>query len=859
MIKIERKVKKICLFFALLNILASCKGNGIGKDENSPTPHKPYAKDIVIESVTLEKKACKEGSTVMVEEKNANLSVVFKEKYEDLKVIVNGEEATISEKEATLQLNNLTTIESEIKIIAKAKNKNDRTYSFKAQLMSQVEIAELKFIGDALNPSGTGLLDKKTVTYSSDPTKPPFLSSINKDGSTKIGSTKSFELEVWVMFKDEAAKERTLKIENKTNNKTTTTKEIQNKTLQAKIPLKNGENQLVITYSEKDKKSVSYSVKVDYEEPEYNPIYQIKINGKSYSSKEALEKLIAGTESMNVEGASKLPITIVMKEIWYKDEGWTVKIDGQELSKDKFERTGSGSYVNYEANVTTNLSINEEKLVRITFENTSRENYLKEYKINIKHTLLHKIADLIFIEEKINTFISGHKFTAFEKDGTKTNQFNLRNKLQASDWASKVLFLLNIESENVIPKYTILAEKKDPETIQNSDWKDTEKKNITYTQYFKSIEKEGFVAISEIEYETSYLYILLEGDGAKMFYTAEIMRNKEKEDEVGEDQSSSLFLNADDENTILKNKHPLSTKIIAKIRPKNPRAKVKILEPEEKELNLNVNKTYLEYTLPLKNKTATLKYKIFAEDGVHESNIKTKNFYLDPVISSLKFNYKAQNYGMKTANTKNGEYYIPVIKNNVEENKIYLQVNMFAGTKISSDNFLDSEIKEDNYSSTYTCSIDISSILDGVVKDCEGTLTLEGKNAGILKLHLFKANEDIEAVKIAYFNASEFPNNEYEFTKMMDANNGENIFVILHKKEGETKDNTKQKVVILYNSEEKELGIDMEEATSLKFKYESLKLPKGVDAELIIKYYKDKDDTTAKPKEYKLKINNRKA
>ena len=94
---------------------------------------------------------------------------------------------------------------------------------------------------------------------------------------------------------------------------------------------------------------------------------------------------------------------------------------------------------------------------------------------------------------------------------------------------------------------------------------------------------------------------------------------------------------------------------------------------------------------------------------------------------------------------------------------------------------------------------------------------------------------------------------------MMDANNGENIFVILHKKEGETKDNTKQKVVILYNSEEKELGIDMEEATSLKFKYESLKLPKGVDAELIIKYYKDKDDTTAKPKEYKLKINNRKA
>lgn len=859
MIKIERTIRNICFFFTLLSILASCKGNGISKDENSRASQKPKVGEILIESVTLEKKICKEGATVVVEEKNVNLSIVFKEKYENLKVTVNGEEASILEKEATFQVKNLTTVESEVKIIAKVKNKNDRTYSFKAQLMSQVEIAELRFIGDALNSSGTGLLDKKTVTYSSDPTKPPFLSSINKDGSTKIGKTKSFELEVWVMFQDKVAKEKTLKIENKTNNKTITTKEIQNKTLQAKIPLKNGENQLVIIYSEKDKKSVSYSVKVDYEEPEYNPIYQIKINGKSYGSKETLDKLIAGTESMDIEGTPKLPITIAMKEVWYKDEGWTLKIDGQELSKDKFERIGSGSYVNYEANVTTNLSVNEEKLVNIIFENTSRENYSREYKINIKHTLLHKIADLIFIEEKINTFISGHKFTAFEKDGSKTNQFNLKNKLQASDWASKVLFLLDIESENIIPKYTILAEKKDPETIQNSDWKDTEKKNITYTQYSKSIEREGFVAISEIEHETSYLYILLEGDEAKMFYTAQIIRNKEKEDEVGEDYSNSLFLNANDENTILANRHPFSTKIIAKIRPKNPRAKVKVLEPEEKELNLNANKTYLEYTLPLKNKTATLKYKIFAEDGVHESDVKTKRFYLDPVVSSLKFNYQAQNYGMKNANIKNGEYYIPVIKNNVEKNKIYFQANMFAGTKIFSNNFLDSEIKEDNHSSTQTCSIDISSILDGGVKDCEGTLTLEGKNAGTLKLHLFKANEDIKAVKIAYFNASEFPNNEYEFTKMMDANSGENIFVILHKKEGETKDNTKQKVVILYNSEEKELGIDMEEATSLKFKYESLKLPKGVDAELIIKYYKDKDDSTATPKEYKLKINNKKA
>ena len=286
MIKIEHKMKKVFLFLSLVFIIASCKGNGLSKDENNPEPQKPEAKDIVITSVTLGNKSCSENSTTSIEEKNAELVITFAEKYEELKVTVNEKDATISEKTARYQVKDLSTIDTDIKIVAKAKNKNDKNYSFKARLMSQkdivitsvtlenkscsenstvsveeksaelvitfaekyeelkvtvnekdatisektakyqlkdlsttdtdikivakaknkddksysfkvrlmsqVEILELKFVGDGLNPSGTGLFDKKTITYSS--TKPPLLSDIKEDGSTNVGTTTSFEV-----------------------------------------------------------------------------------------------------------------------------------------------------------------------------------------------------------------------------------------------------------------------------------------------------------------------------------------------------------------------------------------------------------------------------------------------------------------------------------------------------------------------------------------------------------------------------------------------------------------------------------------------------------------------------------------
>lgn len=742
-------------------------------------------------------------------------------------------------------------------IVASCKGIQDPPAPNKVQPTSQVEITELKFIGDNLNPLGTGIFDTRTITYSADTTKPPLLSEIKEDGSTKIGSTKSFELEVWVMFKDETSQEKTLKVENTTNKKTVTTTEIKNKALQTKIPLKNGENTIVITYSEKDKKPVSYSVKVDYEEPEYEPIYKLEINGIRYNNKTEQDKLIAGTETIDVEGASKLPIKIGMKEIWYKDEGWTLKIDEQEVSKDTFEKIGT-IFVQYDVNTSANLTVNGKKEVKISFENPSRS-YSVTYKITVNHKLFHKLKDLIVIEEKISNYISSHNFKSFEKDANKSNQFNLRRKIQTSDWASNVLFLLDIENENITPKYVILTEKKEAETIQASEWQEAEKKTLKYKNK-ESIEKEGYVAKAKIEHGSSYLYVLLEGDGAKIFYTSEIVRAKEKEDEVGVDNSNTVFLHADDENNILENRHPAATKIIAKIRPKNPRAKVKILEPEQKDLILNADGAYFEYAFPFKGKVATLKYKVIAENGLKESREKTNTSFINPAISEVKFGYKENAYGTTKANIKEKEYYIPVEKNRVKENKIYLHLKIVNGLEISSNNLGEARIREDHTPTPERIYIvDVSSASNGNIQEYGGNITYNNKTIDVLKIHLFKAIEDIKEIKVSTLVTTEFPNNEYELTKAMNVN-GENVFIFLHKADNETKDNTKQKVVVSYNSEERELEITEDNSTkSLKCTFKDLKLPKGVDATLIIKYFKNKDDASAIPAEYKLKINNRKA
>ena len=101
------------------------------KKETSVTP--PVDKTLSIKSVTLDGKICEKDKTVEVKKENAELVVTFADAYKNLSVKVGTDEATVTGNKATCPLKGLTEAEKEIKIVAKAKDKDDATFTFKAK------------------------------------------------------------------------------------------------------------------------------------------------------------------------------------------------------------------------------------------------------------------------------------------------------------------------------------------------------------------------------------------------------------------------------------------------------------------------------------------------------------------------------------------------------------------------------------------------------------------------------------------------------------------------------------------------------------------------------------------------------
>jgi hypothetical protein len=106
------------------------------KKETSVTP--PVDKTLSIKSVTLDGKICEKDKTVEVKKENAELVVTFADAYENLSVKVGDDEATVTGNKATCPLKGLTEAEKEIKIVAKAKDKDDATFTFKAKKEASV-------------------------------------------------------------------------------------------------------------------------------------------------------------------------------------------------------------------------------------------------------------------------------------------------------------------------------------------------------------------------------------------------------------------------------------------------------------------------------------------------------------------------------------------------------------------------------------------------------------------------------------------------------------------------------------------------------------------------------------------------
>ena len=96
--------------------------------------------------------------------------------------------------------------------------------------------------------------------------------------------------------------EQKLKVENTTTNKSVLAQYGTWGAIDTEpIELKKGDNNIVVTYSEKGFKDLVYRFIVEYMEPEYEPIKFISIGGIEYKTKEELEKLTSGTESFMVD------------------------------------------------------------------------------------------------------------------------------------------------------------------------------------------------------------------------------------------------------------------------------------------------------------------------------------------------------------------------------------------------------------------------------------------------------------------------------------------------------------------------------------------------------------------------------
>ena len=113
-------------FMILLLAFLSCNNNVQSGDTSQK-------EKISITSVTLEGKNCEKDSIVEVPSETAKLVVNFAMSYTDLSVKVDKFDATVEGNKATYQLQGLSETEKTIKIVAKAKDKDDAIFTFKAK------------------------------------------------------------------------------------------------------------------------------------------------------------------------------------------------------------------------------------------------------------------------------------------------------------------------------------------------------------------------------------------------------------------------------------------------------------------------------------------------------------------------------------------------------------------------------------------------------------------------------------------------------------------------------------------------------------------------------------------------------
>ena len=799
--------------------------------------------EIVISSVSFEGLPCEEGGTLGVDVAEGDLLINFTGSYENLSVKVNNNPVAKEGTSYKTHLTGITEAGLPIKIEANAKNKDKKEFNFTIKQKELPNIDELIFKGKDINEDSSNPYGKDEKKYYA--TKAPFLTDIKSDGSTKVGDSKDIKIRITIKYPASQAKVK-LQVKNATTDVSADESNGIYGRVESDIDLQKGDNNIIITYKEENKKDLVYKVIVGYVERDYEPISKVEIHGIVYGTKEAFERLESGGDKISVAGLDSIDVKCDMPELWYNDTNeYSITIDGVKYGKDAFQKTAWFPNPTWSIKKSVNVDKTATKTLKIIFENVAR-NYKKEYKVDIVYYDVYEIESLLFIDGKTTKKIAGKVTNSFKFDNDK-GYYNAKTNFLALDRVDKATFLLKAKKDDVMPKYALSTTKKEPKDI--TSYTPFQKKNFKYKDGTQELEVETYVAENlNIEYGKQYLYLLLEKGEVKTYYITEVERVKIKDDNAKGEQE---LIYKDSAGKVLPKSHPLSMKGLIRVLPESPRAKVSLLTPEVKEFTKNPSDDWWEVEIDLTKNKTRFSYKIVAENNTTEkiyNDSYYQTFTKDAIIKEVKFAYKVNEYEHKREKVEELEpkFYLSFKKDRVIEKKLYLFIKSYKGVDIETVTDITQIEKKDGDSSTnYVFELDIKDILDTPLnkKDYVLPCKLDSKDAGMLGLCVYPKDEIIDAISVRGNLCVLIPegsNNHWICKANMNISAYKRIVIDLYLLAGETADNTNRKIELFKGAEKLDVEIDKSGKDFLTFIHKNFSIQDKETITLTLKYFADK-------------------
>ena len=808
--------------------------------------------EIGIESVTFDDMSCAENATIETEKAEGNVKVTFVESYAGLSVTINDSSASLTGKVATFKISGID--KTDVKIKATATGKTPKEYKFKInKVLPIAKIKSLTIKAKAI----AGTQDEKT--YSA--TTAPLLSDIASDGSTKVGDAKEPKAIVKILFEGSPSAQK-LKVENTTTNKSQETSSTGwGDMVTPAIELKKGDNNLVITYSEGGKRDLVYKLIVGFVEPEYEPISLISIKEKEYKTEEELAKLIQGTENFSVDEGTTIKVEVEMPELWYKDEGWSIKVDGSVCESSEFEKVGYNEVI-YRLKKDVPLKEGDTKVVKIEFENTTRS-YKKEYKFNVTHMVVHKLKTLIFMDPtKSNKEIGKKTYSNYSFDEA-SKCYITSTYFGADDRMSKAFFAVEAEDEAVTVEYALSKTKVTVDQI--ASWIATNKETISYKDYYDLSKTIDAYAIKdkELEYGSNFLYFSLQKGTTKTYYMQEIQREKLPPDNADGDYFKTIYQDAD--GTVLEDRSPISEKGLIRVLPKSPRATVELVTPEAKTFT-RASDDWYECKIDLTKAKTTFSYNVVAENGTTKKLYNDEYFQVftkSDALTEVKFDYvkDGNSWNRELVSEVDGKRYVNIDKKKVENKKIYLFISAFKGVTLSSHPDFVQESAETPYGTytNYVFAVNVSQIMDNpnTNKEYSLSLMLGSKSCGQLKLSILPKDEFINSIEVCKKQTFLRPDGHYICKDDLSDSWSKALVVHLYFIDDNEKKNpsaTNRAIKVFKDGTEIPMTVNQYETQYLEFKHQGFSVGEGERFNLTIQYFADKTKPTEITKTYTLEI-----